>query len=84
MVDKRCTIEDFRNVAANLSSVTEIDRKAIRLIIDIVADPSILDTYELQIFSGKDWIDLLKTENLCEIIDFINQNIQFELGRSHR
>ena len=81
---KRCTIQDFRDVVAIAADVMNMKKDHFNLIIEVNGNPEFIDMYVLQTFNGKEWLDLHKGDDLCEIIDILKGAIKIELEKKEK
>jgi len=63
VVDKYCWIQD--------AVPTEECRRRTHLVREVSGHPEIIDAYEVQYFTGSEWIELARVDSFDEAIDVI-------------
>ncbi len=84
MVHRSCSINDFRDVVAVAADVMNMKKSHFNLVIEVNGDPEFIDAYGLQTFNGKEWLDLHRGHDLCEIIDILKGAIKIELEKKEK
>lgn len=81
---KQCTIQDFRDVVAIAADLMNMKKDYFNLIIEVNGNPEFVDAYVLQTFNGKEWLDLHRGHDLCEIIGILKDAVKIELEKKEK
>lgn len=75
MAYRECTIQDFRDIVAEVSNIPGIKKRYFNLITDVNGDPSIMNAYGLEIYDGKKWVKSPRENSICEVIDLLKESM---------